>query len=288
MKLKAINNFYKKVLGINQRNLGYIYPSNQRKHFPLADDKVLTKKLLYQLHIPVPETYCLVSTMGEINSLWDRVCQLEEFALKPAKGKGGGGILVLKKQNERWIDPSGNQNTDKDIRKHMADIIFGVYSFGLWDKVIVEYRVHLHPIFKNIFSEGVADIRIIVYNHIPKIAMARVPTHKSGGKANLHQGAIGVGIDIETGCMKDGYDYKGYFSKHPDTGVEFKGIQIPFWKEILGISRKTSQAVPLKYIGVDIVLDEEKGPLIMEINARPGLEIQNVNRQGLREILEES
>jgi len=285
VKLKVITDFYEKVLGINQRNRSYIYPSNPRKFFPIADDKALTKKFLSQSNIPVLQTYCLISTMGEINSFWDKICQLNEFAIKPAKGRAGGGILVLKRQNETWIDSSGHLQTEKELKRHMADIIFGVYSFGLWDKVMVEYRVYPHPVFENIFPHGVADIRIIVYNHVPKIAMARIPTYKSQGKANLHQGAIGVSINIEIGCMGEGYDYKGYFSEHPDTGVRFKGIQIPFWKEILEISKKTSQTVPLRYIGVDIVLDKEKGPLVMEINARPGLEIQNVNRQGLGEIL---
>ncbi len=285
MKLRVITDFYERVLGINQRNLDYIYTSNPRKYFPVADDKALTKKFLSQLNIPTSPTYCLISTMGEINSHWDKICRLNDFAIKPAKGRAGGGILVLKKENRTWSDSSGHLHTNEELRRHIADIIFGVYSFGLWDKGMIECRVYPHSVFENIFPQGVADIRIIVYNHIPKIAMVRIPTHKSRGKANLHQGAIGVSIDLGTGCMGSGYDYQGYFSKHPDTAVEFKGTRIPFWKEILEITKKTGEAVPLNYIGVDIVIDKEKGPLVMEINARPGLEIQNVNRQGLREIL---
>jgi len=44
--------------------------------------------------------------------------------------------------------------------------------------------------------------------------------------------------------------------------------------------------VPLNYVGVDIVIDETDGPLILEINARPGLEIQNINGFGLGAALE--
>lgn len=274
------------ILGINQRNLGYIYPSNPRKYFPVADDKALTKKKLSQFNIPVAPTYYLISTMGEINSLWDKICQLSEFAIKPSKGRAGGGILVLKRQDKSWISPSGKIYGNREVRKHMADIIFGVYSFGLWDKVMIEYRIYSHQVFLDIFPIGVADIRIIVYNNIPIMSMVRIPTEKSGGKANLHQGAIGVGVDLNIGLMKDGFDGLSYFSKHPDTDVKFKGNRLPFWKEILDMTKKTSYAVPLNYLGVDIVIDREKGPLIMEVNARPGLEIQNVNRSGLREILE--
>jgi alpha-L-glutamate ligase-like protein len=152
---------------------------------------------------------------------------------------------------------------------------------------MVEYRVHQHTVFDKIFSNGVADIRIIVYHHIPRIAMVRIPTYKSKGKANLHQGAIGVGIDLGTGVMQEGYDGKSYFIAHPDTKVVFKMTPIPYWKEVLKISTEASKVIPLKYIGIDIVIDNEKGPLVMEINARPGLEIQNVNCQGLRPILEQ-
>ena len=35
-----------KVLGINRRNLEYIFALNPRERFPLADDKVESKKLL--------------------------------------------------------------------------------------------------------------------------------------------------------------------------------------------------------------------------------------------------
>lgn len=35
------------------------------------------------------------------------------------------------------------------------------------------------------------------------------------------------------------------------------------------------------YLGVDIVLDQEKGRLLLEINARPGISIQIANQAGL-------
>jgi hypothetical protein len=38
----------------------------------------------------------------------------------------------------------------------------------------------------------------------------------------------------------------------------------------------------IKFLGCDVVLDETSGPLLLEINIRPGLEIQNVNLAPLR------
>jgi len=43
---------------------------------------------------------------------------------------------------------------------------------------------------------GLPDIRVIAYNMVPVMAMMRIPTKESGGKANIHGGACAVGIDI--------------------------------------------------------------------------------------------
>ncbi|MDH5541911.1 MAG: alpha-L-glutamate ligase-like protein [Nitrospinota bacterium] len=287
LTIRSITDFYENVLGINQRNLDFIYPMNPREHFPIANDKIITKEHLALCNIATPETYCILSRMGEINSLWEKIDMLKEFVIKPAKGKQGGGILVLEKSDDGWITPSLREYGISEIRKHIADIIFGVYSFGLWDRALIEYRVHSHQVFLNIFPHGVADIRIILCNNSPIIGMVRIPTVKSNGKANLHQGAIGIGIDMKSGVLTEGYNKDGYYEKHPDSSIALRGIQLPFWDEILKMSVDSSLAVPLKYLGVDIVIDSERGVQVMEINARPGLEIQNVNRKGLRGLMKE-
>ena len=45
-------------------------------------------------------------------------------------------------------------------------------------------------------------------------------------------------------------------------------------------------AIPLGYLGVDLVVDAELGPMVLELNARPGLTIQLANRRGLRASME--
>ncbi len=276
------------LLGINRRNLEFIYENNPRRYFPLANDKSLMKEIFATKNIPIPQTYALISHMGEIQTHLDSLKEKETFVIKPSKGKQGNGILVLRKKSDsEWETPSGKTMNDADIRKHLADIIFGVYSFGLWDKAIVEQRVIPHPFFREIFSKGVSDIRVILLKDQPVLCMARIPTEKANGKANLHQGAIGVAIEIDSGKMLEGYDTTRYMKSHPDTGFAFYEKTIPFWKKILDISIMASEAVPLNYLGVDIVIDEKLGPMILEINARPGLEIQNVSKKGLLPLLQE-
>src|SRR5207249_622845 len=74
---------------------------------------------------------------------------------------------------------------------------------------------------------------------------------------------------------------------HPDTGVPVVGMQVPFWHEVLDMSRRISQEVGLGYIGVDIVVDAAEGPMLLEANARPGLAIQIANARGLLPRLQE-
>jgi Sugar-transfer associated ATP-grasp len=68
---------------------------------------------------------------------------------------------------------------------------------------------------------------------------------------------------------------------HPSTGVRLLGEKIPFWLEVMEAARRCSAALDLGYIGVDIVIDANAGVQVLECNAYPGLEIQNVNGAGL-------
>ncbi|MCA1480890.1 sugar-transfer associated ATP-grasp domain-containing protein, partial [Bradyrhizobium sp. NBAIM08] len=50
---------------------------------------------------------------------------------------------------------------------------------------------------------------------------------------------------------------------------------------LLLIAARASEMSGLGYVGVDLVLDKFLGPLILELNARPGLAIQIANGNGL-------
>jgi alpha-L-glutamate ligase-like protein len=113
------------------------------------------------------------------------------------------------------------------------------------------------------------------------MSMVRLPTRGSRGKANLHQGAVGAGIDLATGITLDGVISTEVVTHHPDTTHAIAGLRVPEWDTILDISARCYELTGLGYIGVDVVLDRDLGPLVLELNARPGLAIQIANRQGL-------
>lgn len=274
-----------KILGINERNVDYVYAQNPRKYFPLADDKVLCKEVLHQANIACAETYGVIERVGDIPLIWQQVQTYQKLAIKPANGSGGGGILILKKENNHWM-VSGKRISEERIFTHLARIIMGMYSLGSTDRVLIEQCIEPHPFFHEIFPAGVPDFRIILLKNQPVMGMLRVPTEKSDGKANLHQGGLGIGIDMQKGVLTHAYDGQAYHETHPDNNNIILGKKVPFWERLVELSIETSMAFPLDYLGIDIVLDKTFGPMIMEINVRPGLGIQLANRIGLKEALE--
>jgi alpha-L-glutamate ligase-like protein len=271
------------LLGINRRNAEYTLKYNSRDRYPLVDDKLQTKKLATEADIAVPELYGVIQTEYQVRHFAEMIEPHAEFALKPSRGSGGKGILVIAgRSKDMYRSVDGSLLTREEIGYHLSNVISGIYSLGGQpDKALIEYRVQFDPVFEAISYQGVPDIRGIAFLGVPVMSMVRLPTRMSGGKANLHQGAIGAGIDIATGRTLTAVWRNAIVSEHPDTGNPVTGIKIPNWEKLLKIVAQCNELTGLGYIGVDLVLDKDKGPLILEINARPGLNIQIANRSGL-------
>ena len=285
---------YRKFLTKNERNKVYLR-KNTMIGKAIADSKFRTKKLLAKHGVSVPELLARFKNETDLDNFrWEN---LEgNFVVKPESGYGGEGILIIRKRGKwagEWQKMNGETVTTQDIKRHCQEILAGRYSLhAMPDTVLVEERIKIHPLFLSLTKSGTPDIRVIVYNKVPVMAMFRIPTEKSGGKANLHQGALGLGIDLATGITTFGVEggdttiYRIYdFNKKKNRKVN--GIKIPFWREILETAIKCQEAIPsLGFMGVDVVLDKDKGPEVLEVNARPGLSIQLCNKAGLRARLE--
>jgi len=271
------------ILGINRRNASYALRYNARNKYPLVDDKLQTKSLAVKANIPVPRLYLSIKTEHQLKLLDTLLEPYSDFVIKPAHGAGGDGILVVTNRVfGRYRLINGKMLTTADLAYHLSSLLSGAYSLsGHPDEALIEHRVLIDPVFESISHEGVPDIRVITLLGYPAMAMLRLPTRISNGKANLHQGAIGVGIDLRTGLTLGGVLHNEAIDYHPDTLNSTVGIQVPFWEEILRISASAYELTGLGYLGVDIVLDKTEGPLMLELNARPGLNIQIANREGL-------
>ena len=274
------------VLGLNERNADYIARLNPRRFYPRVDDKALTKELATAAGMAVPELYGMITNQGEVRNFTDIVGERGSFVVKPAQGSGGDGILVVTGRSSRKRDSfrlaSGVLISTAEISHHISNIVSGQYSLsGNPDKALIEYCVSFDPIFAEVSYQGVPDIRVIVYRGYPAMAMVRLPTRASDGKANLHQGALGVGIDMSTGETVAGVLQNDIVEEHPDTGALVAGLSIPHWDFILESAARCYEVTELGYLGVDMVIDRSLGALILEMNARPGLNIQIANCTGL-------
>ena len=271
------------ILGMNNRNAEYIMALNHRSFFPLVDNKVLTKKLAMEHGIPTPTLYHVVHHHGGIPELKTLLKDHLEFVAKPARGSGGSGIvLIINHTEETYVTQSGKEIPWEDFSYHISDILSGIYSLeGLEDDAIIESLIHPAPVFADVTYQGVPDIRIVVYRGVPVMSMVRLPTKASDGKANLHRGAIGAGINFKDGITLAAVHHSDLITHHPDTGNPVNGIQIPYWKKMLLIAAKATDMTGLGYVGVDLVIDRDRGPVLLELNARPGLAIQLANGSGL-------
>lgn len=275
------------ILGMNARNFLYIRKYNRTHAKRIADSKLATKQLLLHERIATPRLLAVFHTRKQINK-FDWKLPSEGFVIKPARGYGGGGILPIKK----WVDKNatsvvGEAFNIKQLQSNLLDILEGVYSLQfLPDDAYIEEIITPDPFFKKLAPVGIPDIRIIIFNYIPVMAMIRLPTKESSGKANLHQGALAVGIDLRTGITTYGIQHNKLITTIPDTKMKVRGIKIPKWDELLLLASRTQAIIGLGYAGIDIVFDAKRGPIILEVNARPGLSIQIANQTSLRTRLE--
>lgn len=276
------------ILGMNRRNAEYVMKYNHRSAYPLVDDKLLTKRLAANYGIPTPLLYHVIEYHGELARLEDALAGQENFVVKPARGAGGSGIVLIHERTETgFIRQNGEAISWTDLTYHISDILSGIHSLGgLEDKALIEALIHPAPVFDAMNYHGVPDIRIVAYRGVPVMGMLRLPTRESDGKANLHRGAVGVGIDISKGKTLAGVHGSRIITHHPDTGHPLTDIPVPHWDAMLAMAAQASNMTNLGFLGVDLVIDQERGPVLLEMNARPGLQIQIANQMGLRRRLE--
>ncbi len=280
---------YSDLLGINKRNLKYIKPSNSQRALRIADNKLLNKRFLVKYSLPVAKTYAVIKGREELNN-FDWSILPKSFVLKPNRGMGGEGILIVygkKRQKDPhaspvWVQADRSKITIPNLYDYVLNILDGKFSRNqLPDVAIFEERLKLLRMFKPYAFRGVPDIRIIVYNSVPVMAELRLPTKESQGRSNLHLGGVGAGIDMATGLTIGAIWHGKLIKRLPGTKVSLLGIKIPKWKTLLELAIESQKATGIGFLGVDIGIDREKGPVILELNARPGLSIQTANLASL-------
>lgn len=272
------------VLSLNARALQYTTGTNVRQAIRLANNKLATKRLLQKAGLPTPRLIATVKSHTDLKHFrWTKLPA--SFVLKPNSSSGGGGIIVIFGRNRKgnWVKANKTEVFIPELRQHILNILDGNFSrSSVPDTALFEQRVRSHPDLKPYSVKGVPDVRVLIYNHFPVMAMLRLPTEQSEGRANLHTGGIGVGIDLTQGLTTSAIQYGRPIEFIPGKHLSLSGLKLPHWEDILLIAVQAAQAINLNFAGVDIALDRDDGPVVLEINARPGLDIQLANLAPLR------
>jgi alpha-L-glutamate ligase-like protein len=271
----------------NARNLKYIKGFNSKMAKKLADSKLRTKDFLKTKWISVPETFAVLTKNEQITD--EMIIKLSPpFVIKPNAGFGWKWIIVIDK-----IDSSGNfvsnsfqVYTKKDLHAHFSNILDWFFSLS-WtkDKIIIEKKIEINNEVQILGKYWLPDIRIIVFNMVPVMAMLRIPTEKSWWKANLHSWACAAWIDIWTGRLT-------YITQHSKIVKsvpwiwDVRWLVLPDWDKMLDIAVRVQKETGIWYLGCDIVMDNKDWPLLLEMNIRPGLEVQVANLARLKDRLE--
>jgi alpha-L-glutamate ligase-like protein len=276
------------VLAMKRRNQ-YIEEYNPPHLRPAADEKAHVNRRLTGLGIDSPRTYAVVDDTGELAVAERVVDERDEFVVKPSNGYGGEGIVVVSGREGDTYRTSKGPMTERDLVSHVRRIVDGQYS-GLESDgtAILEEKLTPAEFMRDLHGDGVADVRVIVFQGYPVMAMTRLPTEDSDGAANLHLGAVGVGLTVTDGTPLGAFQQSKdrELDAHPDTGASLTDFRLPNWDGIVETAVEAAAASGLGYTGVDVVLTEDNVPKVLEVNVRPGLGIQNTTGNGLFRRLE--
>lgn len=271
------------VLGMNRRNHSYISRYNPRSLYPLVDNKLKTKEWALEHMLSTPELLGVVENQHDVAKVEALLANRSGFCIKPAKGSGGKGILVVKSVSEAGYEKANGEVISLAVlERHISNILAGLFSLGgAADVAMVEALLQPSSLLSDYSYQGVPDIRVIVFCGVPVMAMIRLACSASQGKANLHQGAIGVGLNLANGKAINAVQKDQCVKIHPDTEADLLSLCVPNWNALLQLACECYEHSGLGYLGVDLVIDEHKGPTLLELNARPGLSIQIANQAGL-------
>lgn len=221
-------------------------------------DQLKDKWEFYKLAQPYfKRDVCRVELEEDYESMKDFVQKHPVFIAKPRKASCGIGVHVV-----------DIKDYAKDFRKifdHYRNLENGQWMFE--EKIIQDERMaQWHP-------SSVNTIRIpsIMTRKGPVVILPLFRTGKNGNVVdNCHNdGGLMSVPDPETGILvTDGYDvFTNVVERHPNSGLAFKGWQVPEWESLLETASELHQSLPRahKYVGFDFALTS-KGWVVVEGN----------------------
>jgi len=241
------------------------------KYQILFADKDICERLCRSMGIRVPITLGIVrpdqNYRAIIADLIDKSGD-ETFFIKPVIGGGGHGIVVAKK-------------CGSSISIQCKGKIMTLDEFNLLDTVIVQEAIRQDKRMSVFSSYSINTIRIVtMYTKRDSVLIIGATLRCGVSESyvdNWSSGGVAVGIHLERGRLrKYGFDKKGNrYLEHPTSKVTFENFVVPEWAAIVDLAKKVQKAFPCyRILGLDVALQEEGIPVLIEINEAPDLLFQ--------------
>ncbi len=225
------------------------------------------------------ETYCLfreyygrdvikIETEKDYPVFRDFVNKHNEFVVKPTDMGGGNGVHKVS-VNAKMTEDEYRALFYKLLAEN--EINKSLYRRGKENSIILEELIIQVPEMAAFHPNSINAVRVPTIR-IGNTVHVYHPWFKFGRGGNFLTsavyGTLDAGIDPGTGkiCTNGYSENDECFEKHPDTGVQIPGFQIPRWKDL--VETVTTLALKLDtihYVGWDMVLTES-GWIIMEGN----------------------
>ncbi len=276
---------------------------------------LLDNKWFFHLHysrlgIPLPETYGVYQPRGgttmagkplgtyeELRLLFADL-QPENLVIKPVGGIMGRGLLILNEIRYEGgvitaVTNTGHVLSFDDIAKKLDTIPNVRYRTANYELnlpgYILQAKLQQHDVLNAIAPYTTHTMRLITFldcNNKVHVHFAVLRIGRRGNAAdNWDKGGISVALDRNTGVLGRGVIKPkfggGWVETHPDSGVAFTGLQMPFWDEVKEMCSRAAQATPsLRTVGWDVALTPS-GPVLIEGNPDWDLPMVQVHTRGL-------
>jgi Sugar-transfer associated ATP-grasp len=262
----------------------------------ITEDKWIFYRLIDSFGLPAPQTYGLYDPA--YGTTWDLARPLrtaddlvEELArlrppavvLKPNGGHQGQNLLIL----DRIDHDSGRAVTgageDTAVEEALRSV--DITGMGGYPGYIVQERLANHPALAELAPYATNTVRVqTLLSEMGEVhVLGAVLRLSRRGKMvdNFSQGGVAVAVDPETGVTGRGITkHSDFISRHPDSGVDLAGRQLPFWDEVLSLVRRGAGCLTgLRGVGWDVAVTPT-GPVVVEANNNWDLQVLQTHTDG--------
>lgn len=255
-------------------------------YLALLRDKLVFGQYVASLGFPTPKNTFIYQqrnlynlSTGKIAGAEDLLAEDNEYFCKLIYGECGKGIYkVSVKGHILYVD--GKERNISDFFMELGDNSF-----------LFQEAISQHETISSIYPLSINTMRIVTLrdaNGVPQYLDSIIRIGAGGNVVdNWAAGGLVVGINEDGTMRKAGireFKVNGevYHTVHPDTGVSFEGIKIPFFKESIEMAKRLHSFMPtIGAIGWDVAITPD-GPCFIEGNDNFELSLNQVGNGGLK------